>query len=56
MKSLSYITSTDYDNYFTCFDSAVTNPAQGNNVTYDNSWTGRNLGGIDIISYIYYFD
>lgn len=54
--ALTSVTSTVYDGQFTCYDPGTTDSSKGNGVTFDNSWTASYYGGIDKVTYIYYFD
>ncbi len=54
--SLASVTTTEYDDKFTCYDPGTSTPQIGRGVTYNNSWTASIYGGIDQIVYIYYFD
>ena len=43
-----------YDAELICYDSGTSQSALGNGVTFSNSYTARNIGGIDCITYLYY--
>lgn len=54
--SVRAVSSTEYDSEFICYDPGTSQSALGNGVTFSNSYTARNIGGIDRITYLYYID
>ena len=49
------ISSTIYDSEFTCYDPGTQYASQGNGVLYSNSFAASQYGGIDMVTYIYFF-
>lgn len=54
--SVRAVSSTEYDSEFICYDPGTSQSALGNGVIFSNSYTARNIGGIDRITKIYYID
>lgn len=50
------VSSTDFDDKFICYDPGTTDPTKGMGVPYDESISATSYGGLDVISYLVYFD